>query len=347
VNWPVRTNGDLLRVPQPVGPVPWTVDGSSGDVFWVGRATEDGFSPIGPHGPGPVSAGVPSVERATGLIVGPLTSAWPWRVYRGGWSPAVGRVFPGEVEPLQLPTWLRDPCLINRTPGVPVEQQYFLPPAWKKPAARFWAETLRHALWFGRGWFMFQENTEGTPLAGTFLNIAPHMVEILSEPAEKQGLLEVNFGDETAVTNRAGYFDWQGFTWRLASVAEPLGDGLGVIGRHAADLNIAVNVARYTSQTFRSGIPSGYLKVTAGGLNQEQATALQSTWMAAHGDTRKIAVLNATTEFNPITFSPVDSALVEVDHMLTAGRTRWMTRCCRGSGRRRTACRVCCRMGRG
>ncbi len=302
---PVRTNGDLLRVPQPVGPVPWTWDGSPPDVFWIGRASEDGFSPIGPHGPGPVSTGVPAVERATGLIVGPLTSAWPWRVYRGSWMGA-------DAEPLVLPTWLRDPCLVNNTPGIDAAQQWFLPIGWKKPAARFWAETIRHALWFGRGWVMFQESTEFTPLAGTFLNVSPTAVQVRDD-----GLCDVHFDDGPVTTDRQGRFNHDGDTWRLASVAEPLGDGTGVVGRHAADLNIAVNVAKYTSQTFRSGIPAGYLKVSQQGLTQDQAAALKSAWMNAHGSVRGIAVLNATTDFNPITFSPVDSALVEVDHMVT------------------------------
>lgn len=309
---PARTNGDLLRTPTPVGPVPWNVDTSQGqDVFWVGRASEDGFSPIGPNGPGPVSASIPAVERATGLIVGPMTSAWPWRVYRGGWAPNAAGA--GEVEPLPLPTWLRDPTLTNRTPGIESWQQWYLPVGFKKPAARFWGEALRHALWFGRGWFMFQEATDFTPLAGTFLNIAPNLVGIADD-----GLCEVDLGDAgTVSTDKAGRFDWRGETWRLASIAEPLGDGLGVIGRNAALLNIGVNVARYTSQTFKAGIPAGYLKVTQPGLTKEHADSLKAAWMASHGGARGIAVLNATTDFTPITFSPVDAALVEVDHMMT------------------------------
>ena len=313
---PVRTNGDLLHVPQPVGPVPWSYDvsGTGGNgVFWIGQSHEDGLSPIGPNGPGPVSTGVPSVERATSLIVGPLTSVLPWRVYRGGWAPSVGRVSPGDTEPQPLPTWLRDPTLTNRTPGISVDQQWFLPPGWKKPAARFWAETIRHALWFGRGWFMFQEGTDLAPLAGTFLNVAPNVVNITED-----GSCEISLGDAGTVTaDRAGRFDWAGFTWRLACVSEPLGDGLGVIGRHAADLNIGVQVSRYTSNTFRAGIPNGYLKVTQPGFTKDQADTLKAAWMAAHGSTRGIAILNATTDFQPINFSPVDAALVEVDHMMT------------------------------
>jgi len=252
-----------------------------------------------------VSSGLPSVERATGIITAPLTASWPWRVYRGTWLGA-------DAEPLPLPTWLRDPTLTNRTPGIEDWQQWFLPLGFKKPAARFWAETLRHALWFGRGWFMFQEATDFTPLAGTFLNVAPNVVGIRDD-----GLCEVNLGDAgTAVTDKAGRFDWGGYTWRLASVSEPLGDGLGVIGRHAAILNIGISVARYTSNTFRSGIPAGYLKMTNPGATAAQADALKAAWMAAHGNSRSIAVLNATTEFAPITYSPVDTALVEVEHVM-------------------------------
>ena len=39
---------------------------------------------------------------------------------------------------------------------------------------------------------------------------------------------------------------------------------------------------------------------------------LKSSWMAAHGSTRSIAVLNATTEFHPISWSLNDLAAVEM-----------------------------------
>jgi len=52
--------------------------------------------------------------------------------------------------------------------------------------------------------------------------------------------------------------------------------------------------------------------VTKDGLSQDRADELKSHWMNAHGGKAKsIAVLNATTEFHPLTFTPVDAALIE------------------------------------
>src|SRR4029077_9916329 len=80
---PVRTDGDLL-LNSPDG---WVAD-QGRPVWWIGIAPETGQGPIGPTGPWScLGGGLPAaVERATWMIVGPLTSVMPWRVYRGGWG---------------------------------------------------------------------------------------------------------------------------------------------------------------------------------------------------------------------------------------------------------------------
>jgi HK97 family phage portal protein len=91
------------------------------------------------------------------------------------------------------------------------------------------------------------------------------------------------------------------------------GHGTGVLTRFASELGYSLTLKNYAAGVFASGVPNGYLKVTAPGLAQDKADALKSRWLAAHGgSSRSIAVLNATTEFHPLTFSPVDAALVEV-----------------------------------
>jgi phage portal protein BeeE len=51
-------------------------------------------------------------------------------------------------------------------------------------------------------------------------------------------------------------------------------------------------------------------------MDQHTADALKARWMAAHGRGRRsIAVLNATTEFHPISISPVDAAAAELVHV--------------------------------
>ena len=63
--------------------------------------------------------------------------------------------------------------------------------------------------------------------------------------------------------------------------------------------------ATYASGVFTSGIPAGYLKSNQPNMTADQAQTLKSTWLAQHGGTkRSIAVLNATTEFHPISICP-------------------------------------------
>ena len=88
------------------------------------------------------------------------------------------------------------------------------------------------------------------------------------------------------------------------------GHGKGVITEHGAALGLAATVATYASGVFTSGIPAGYLKSNQPNMTADQAQTLKSTWLAQHGGTkRSIAVLNATTEFHPISISPVDAQL--------------------------------------
>jgi len=124
-------------------------------------------------------------------------------------------------------------------------------------------------------------------------------------------------GSEWVDTDRDGRYTLGGRGFRLVCLWEPNGDGTGVFGRHAADLGLAVQVRSYASGTFRSGVPAGFLKVSAPGLTQEQADKLKSAWMNAHGvDRRSIAVLNATTEFQAVNISPVDAQLSQTDDMV-------------------------------
>jgi HK97 family phage portal protein len=52
-------------------------------------------------------------------------------------------------------------------------------------------------------------------------------------------------------------------------------------------------------------VPNGYLKVNAPNLTDPQAKKLQGEWMRAHGGLmRRVAVLNATTEFHAINLDP-------------------------------------------
>lgn len=315
---PVRASANM-QVNSPAGwmtdprrgPIPWTSDvADPGAVWWIGNSVEDGRSPIGPHGPWSQPGGLPAaVERATALVVGPLVSL-PWRLYRGTWRDSAG------AESLPPRLWMVDPMLLGNVPGVGGSA---FPAYRRRPGTSVWGEWLRHALWFGRGWVTFAETGDpgpgdpySEPVPGTVLNLAPSMVEDTDDGWR--------IGDDTegVDVDADGRYRIGGRTWRLLCLREPLGDGTGVFGRHATDLGLAVHVRGYASGTFRSGIPSGYLKSTATApLTQQDADTLKSRWMEANGgDRRSVAVLSSTVDFTAISVKPIDAQLVGVDDMV-------------------------------
>jgi HK97 family phage portal protein len=100
----------------------------------------------------------------------------------------------------------------------------------------------------------------------------------------------------------------------------------GVLTRHFNTLRLGATIQTYQQGAFRTGLPSGFLKVTQPNFGEDKAEALKAKWMAAHGGDRKsIAVLNAQVDFTPVELAakPVDnettllrhSHLVDVAHM--------------------------------
>lgn len=315
VSRPVRSSASLLLndpggwVANQPGPWPWDADVPSRPVWWVGESRETG-GPIGPHGPWTQGGGLPaSVERATGVIVGPLVTL-PWRLYRGSWRDD------SAAEPMPPRLWMADPMLCGNVPG---PGGAVFPIQLRRPAASVWGSWLRHALWFGRGYVTFTETGDpqsgdpfAEPVAGTVLNLAPNMVE-----ERDDGGWRIGDDDNGVNVDPDGRYRLGGRTWRLLALWEPIGDGAGVFGRHARDLGLAVHVRNYASSTFRSGIPNGYLKVTQGQPSQAQVDQLKERWLEAHGgDERSIAVLNASVDFQAITVKPIDAQLTGVDDMV-------------------------------
>jgi hypothetical protein len=253
------------------------------------------------------------VERATGLIVGPLSSVLPWRVYRGQWRGDQ------DADTLDPRVWMSDPQLVGNVTG---PYRSLIPAPSRKPSTAVWAEWIRHALWFGRGFLTFAEagNPDrgapyAEPVAGTVMVLSPAMVSVNDDGLTWR--INVAPGTDGIDTDEDGRYRMGGRAWRLVCLWEPGGDGTGVFGRHAAELGLAVQVRSYASGTFRSGVPAGFLKVTNPGLTQDQADKLKAAWQAAHGvDRRSIAVLNASTEFQAVNISPVDAQLTQTDDMV-------------------------------
>lgn len=277
---------------------------------WIGYAPNTYGVPTGPNGPFAGSGSVTAaVERATSILVGPLVSVLPWRVYAGQWR--------GEPQARDLGArlWFTDPTLTGNVRGVGRS-------VWsaqsRKGRTAFWSEWVRNAVLYGRSWLTFAEqagdsDAYGEPLAGTLRILSPWALTqtddgwVIGDPDDPDGSIPIDFD---------GRYEMGGRRWRVVALDEPLGDGTGVMGRHAAELGLAVQVREYLAGTFRSGVPAGYLQMKGSGpLTQTDADLLKSKWIAANGgDRRSVAVLGAGVEFSPIAWNPEQTQAVEVDN---------------------------------
>lgn len=315
-----RTGPNDLLVNDPDGypsayaPITWLGGGGAGPTdWWFGLDSGGGATPIGPNGPWPGGAqGQAVIVRATSLIVGPLSAA-PYRVVTDG---AIG-------EPLPTPPWLRDPMLLR--PDARILESIY-PSALRLSRSSFWGGFVRAALHWGIGAFLsIPDETTGQPLAGSLKLVDPRFVS--TQRAEDGSLRWVIDGGEgdPAVFDRDGYLDLGSVRYRLTILRNPLsgvdpeGLSLGVFAMSPSAFQLGAQIGSYMAGTFRSGVPAGYLKTETPGFTQEQADELKSKWMTNHGgDRRSIAVLNATTSFVPLTFSPVDAAIGESKRLAIA-----------------------------
>jgi len=129
-------------------------------------------------------------------------------------------------------------------------------------------------------------------------------------------------GSERVVFDRDGRATIGPVRYRVVVLRNPHspvdvdGNSQGVFAMSPSVFGLARQIDSYAQGTFRTGVPAGYLKVQTPGLTQEAAVKLRSGWMAAHGgDRRSIAVLNATTDFQPLNLTPVDAALDQVKRL--------------------------------
>jgi HK97 family phage portal protein len=224
-------------------------------------------------------ASIPAVARCTAIIVDSL-AGMPWKVYRGR-------------EQLATPDWIADPQALRLDGRV-------LDPA-AVPDVRlshvdFWSNWLTDALWWGDG-LVLASNRDS---AG-----APKPPMWLIHPFDWQFRNGAYFvGERMLPATDVIHLRGPG----------PITDGrgMGAFQRFAAELGYTLTIKDYAHSVYFAGVPSGYLKVNKDGLTQEKADELSSKWDAKHGNgNRRVAVLNATTDFQPLTWSPVDAALKE------------------------------------
>jgi hypothetical protein len=192
------------------------------------------------------------------------------------------------------------------------------------PRALFWTEFVRSAIWWGVGAFICTEDSLGQPEAGSLRIVPPRWLTAEHEGGDPGAPLVWVLGDgpDRTTFDRDGYAQIGPVRYRVVVLRNPHspidveGRSLGVFELSPRVYSLASQIDTYSAGTFRSGIPAGYLKVQTPGLTQEAATQLRSRWLASHGgDRRSIAVLNATTDFQPLNLSPVDAALDQVKRL--------------------------------
>ena len=286
-------------------------DRSAGDMLinepqfmWLGHDSGGGRYPIGPNGPFAVEC-LPAITRLTSIIVDPLTSS-PWTVTESTTGlPRAGAVFPP-------PRWMTDPQLLRPDDRYPITA---LPVVRRMSRSLFWATWMRSAVWFGAGFLLFAEGAQG-PIPGSLRVLHPSSVKPVRNEFGTV-VWEIGEGADTVQTDRDGYLNMPG-GMRIVALRDPHasidaeGRSIGMFERNAGTFGLSESIDRYTSGIYRSGVPAGFLKVSTPGLDTEKARTIRQAWMNAHGgDRRSVAVLNATTDFKPIQFSPVDVALIE------------------------------------
>jgi HK97 family phage portal protein len=303
MSWFSRLFGDQERA---------SYDRSSGNMLinepqfmWLGHDSGGGRYPIGPNGPFHTEC-LPAITRLTSIIVDPLTAS-PWTVAES----TTGLPISGQVLP--PPRWMTDPQLLRPDDRYPITA---LPVVRRMPRSTFWATWLRSAVWLGTGFLLFSEDNAGAPLPGSLRVLHPGSVKPVRNEFGTV-VWEIGDGPDMVRTDRDGYLLMPG-RMRLIALRDPHaevdaeGRSIGMFERHASTFNLSDTIEGYAANIYRAGVPSGYLKVNAPGLDNDKAEVIRQKWMSAHGGSRRgIAVLNSTTDFQPIQFSPVDMALIE------------------------------------
>jgi HK97 family phage portal protein len=278
----VRSNGNVL-LNSPDG---WMSNQTNNQFWWVDSSLET-LQPSG--GLSDVALSLPAASRAASLIVDTI-SGLPINLRRG-------------LETLETPNWMEDPQLIRPDARIMSTVQ---PGRLNK--MEFFGQWIFSALIHGNGFIYIDEReVNGQPKAGSLYILHPELVDYVPG---------------------TGYFvrDPQSAEWEYIPDGKLIhlrnfGElderkfGTGVIRRHAASFLTATEMRNYTSGVYRSGIPNGILKVSNPNLTSEQAAELKAKWLENHGDKRSIAVLNSSTEFQPLSISPVDAQLLQMSQM--------------------------------
>lgn len=86
--------------------------------------------------------------------------------------------------------------------------------------------------------------------------------------------------------------------------------GMGVLEAHINTLDLASEQQRQARSISTHGVPTGVLQSTDPDLEEDEALELKASWLRSQ-TTRSVAVLNASTTFQPLSWNPEELELVE------------------------------------
>jgi HK97 family phage portal protein len=222
---------------------------------------------------------IPGAWRAS-LLLSDLLGSVPWHAYRE-------RV--GQVERLEpAPPLLEQPA----------------PPDTRMTTFSSWALDL---IWHGSAvGIVAARNAEGWPTAA--LPVPARMVGVRRVgPGSLSGLpvgtLEYQVGTQTYGPDDVIH---------IKGPCEPGAlRGLGVLEAHLNEtLALAKEQMRQARSISQHGVPTGVLKSTNPQESIQDMKETKAAWVASQRD-RTIALLNATTEFQPLSWNPEEMQLVE------------------------------------
>lgn len=197
--------------------------------------------------------------------------------------------------------------------GLPVELLFPTPPLLEQPNPPDTRMTSISSLaldviYHGNGiGVVAARNAEGWPTAA------------IPVPADQVGVRRITERDMSQVLP-LGAIEYSIGTLRLGShevihIKGPCrpGDlrGMGVLEAHQSGvLNLAREQIRQAQTLAQHGVPTGVLKVSNPDATEDDLKAAKAAWLANQRD-RTVAALNATTDFQPLSWNPEEMQLVE------------------------------------
>lgn len=240
----------------------------------------DNIAPDWPHSTYRGGMNLPGAWRAANLIAD-LIGSVPWSAYRERGGDPVIKISP-------TPPLLAQPA----------------PPDTRMTTFSSWALDL---LWHGNAiGIIASRNAEGWPTS--VLPVPAEMVQARRVTDTKYsplpvGSIEYGIG---SLKNMSPH--------DVIHIKGPCAPGslrgMGVLEAHLNTLSLGHEQIKQARSLSQNGVPTGLLKTLNPDATQVDATELKNVWLTAQR-TRTVAVLNATTEFVPLSWNPEEMQLVD------------------------------------